>query len=212
MHQQDRAGVANHVKDVARGRAAADGRPDDAADRAARGLSIDGQFHQVAHRQHPVGLEHVLVLVEAELSGEHPAMRGSIPLPASIRTIGAKRRSRSSDSIIASRSSASSSSRSVLALRVTRKNSHDVDLGLREEQVEVVRHHVFERDEAPGAVDPQKARDAEPERHLDARQQRLGVVGVAHRDQQIERQVGDERKRMRGVHRLRRHQRKNVAR
>ena len=53
-----------------------------------------------------------------------------------------------------------------------------VDPGLREEQVESVRHHVLERDEAPGAVDPQKARDAEPDRHLDPRQRQLSVVGA----------------------------------
>ena len=36
-----------------------------------------GQFHQIAHRQHPrVDLEHVVVLVQAKLGREHPAMRG----------------------------------------------------------------------------------------------------------------------------------------
>ena len=52
-----------------------------------------------------------------------------------------------------------------------------VDSDLGKEQVEVMRDHVFERDEAPGALDPQKARDAKPDRHLHPRQRRLDVVG-----------------------------------
>ena len=76
MHQQDRTGLANHVKNVARGRETrVIGRM---MRRIVQRRIIDrGQLHQIAHRQHPrVDLEHVVVLVQAKLGREHPAMRG----------------------------------------------------------------------------------------------------------------------------------------
>ena len=59
-------------------------------------------------------------------------------------------------------------------------------------------------------ADAQEARDAGADRHLHPRHHRLGVVRVAHRDEQVQRQVGDERERMRRVHRQRRDQREDV--
>ena len=85
-----------------------------------------------------------------------------------------------------------------------------VDQHRGKQQIEIVRDHVLEPHEIVFVADPQKARDAEADRHFDPRHQRVRVVLVARRDQQIERQVRHERERMGRVHRLRRHQRKNV--
>ena len=56
-----------------------------------------------------------------------------------------------------------------------------------------------------------KRGNAKPDRHLHPRKGRLDIVGGTQRDQEIQRQIGDERERMRRIHRLRRHQRKNIA-
>ncbi len=60
-------------------------------------------------------------------------------------------------------------------------------------------------------ADPQKARDAAADRHLDACERRLLLVRVVQRDQQVQRQVRDERERVRRVHRQRRDQREDVV-
>ncbi len=74
-----------------------------------------------------------------------------------------------------------------------------------------MRHHVFERDEVALVANAQEARDALSDRDLDARDEAFGpVLGLAG-DQQIERQIRNERKRVGRVHRERRDQRKDVA-
>ena len=85
-----------------------------------------------------------------------------------------------------------------------------VDQHRGKQQIEIVRDDVLEPDEIILIADPEKARDAEPDRHFHPCHQRVRVVLVARRDQQVERQVRDERERMRRIHRLRRHQRENV--
>ena len=76
MHQQDRAGLANHMENVARRRQAR------VVGRMVRRIVQRGnvdrrQLHQIAQRQHPVvDLEHVVVLVKAKFRREHPAMHG----------------------------------------------------------------------------------------------------------------------------------------
>ena len=78
------------------------------------------------------------------------------------------------------------------------------------QQIEIVRDHVLEPHKVVFLANPYKARDAEPDWHLHPRHQRVRVVLIPRRDQQIERQVRHERERMGRVHRLRRHQRENV--
>ena len=54
-----------------------------------------------------------------------------------------------------------SSSCSVLALLLTRKNSHDCTCA-REQRIEIVRHHVLEAHEVVALADLEEARHAEP--------------------------------------------------
>ena len=78
------------------------------------------------------------------------------------------------------------------------------------QQIEIVGDHILQRYVQFLVADLEKTRDAGANRHLDPRQPAGIVVGVTHRHQQIERQVGNERERVRRVHGLRRDQRKNV--
>ena len=87
--------------------------------------------------------------------------------------------------------------------------AHDLHAG--EEQVEVVAEHLLERHEALLRADPEEAARAGSHGHLDARQRKLGVPGVAQRHQQVEREVRDEGEGVRGVDRLGRHQRVDRA-
>src|SRR5208282_969520 len=79
-----------------------------------------------------------------------------------------------------------------------------------EQQVEVARDYVLEWNEAVALADAQEARDSESERHLDPGQRGLGIVAAPERQEQVEGQVRDERKRMRGIHPLRRDERKDI--
>ena len=85
-----------------------------------------------------------------------------------------------------------------------------VDQHRGKQQIEIVRDDVLEPDKITLIADPQKARDSETDWHFHPRHQRVRVVLVTRRDQQVERQIRDERERMRRIHRLRRHQRENV--
>ncbi len=73
-----------------------------------------------------------------------------------------------------------------------------------------MRDHVFQRHEMQAAAGPDEAWDAGAQRHLDARDQLVAALRVAQADQQVVREVGDEGKRMGGVHRQRRYQREDV--
>ena len=84
------------------------------------------------------------------------------------------------------------------------------DLHAREQVGEAVRHHVFQQHEVVVGADPQEARHAAAHRHLHPRHGELAFMREAQRHQQVERQVGDERERMRRIHRQRRYQREDV--
>ncbi len=127
------------------------------------------------------------------------------------RTIGANLRSRSVDSMRASRSSACSSRELVLALRVTRNTSQPTTSMPREKQIEVMRHQLLEKDIALPGADAHAAGGADAGRHLDPGQGGVRIVRVAQRHQQVEGEVGDEGEGVRRIDRLRRHQREDVA-
>ncbi len=85
-----------------------------------------------------------------------------------------------------------------------------LDLHAREQEIEVERHHILERHEHVASAHPQEARDAGTHRHLDAGHARLLLAGIVQRDHQVEREVGDERERVRGIDGLGRDQREDV--
>ena len=78
------------------------------------------------------------------------------------------------------------------------------------QQVEIVGDHILQRYVQLLVADLEKARDTGADRHLDPRQPIGIVVGITHRHQQIERQVGNEWERVRRVHGLRGDQGKDV--
>ena len=169
-----------------------------------------GDLHQVAHAQHGRDLGHVLVLVQAKLGGEHAAMQRLHALhdreahdrgELAIAQLGLDHRHQVIFLVLV-----------VLGVGVARDAEElaGLDDGAREQRVEVVRHDVVERREALRLADPQEARHAGADRHLDARQPGLLVVGLVQRDQKVERQARDEGEGMRGIDRQRRHQGKDV--
>ena len=173
MHQQDASQASRIRERCCASGAAADGRRDDAAGSCSAGSSttpVPSDRASASCRRFRTRPRARRVPARRracrDASGPFPWRP---PSARSERSGGRAARIQS----VASRSSASSSSRSVLALRVTRKNSHDSTHHAGEQQVEVVRDHVFERDEA--SVLPchaHEARDARAQRHLDARHQR----------------------------------------
>ena len=210
--QQDRAGVADDVEDVALG---LQQRVVDRVVRRVVELRARQRGDLDAGRAAPTSRRPRRRPAPRPGRARRPACRGaagSMPGLTSRRTIGANWRSRSSDSISASRSSASSSFRSVLALRVTRNSSQrtiSMPGKSRSRLWQITSSRGTKRSRAPTR---RKRRHAGADRHLDARQRELGVPRVAQRHQQVERQVRDERERVRRVDRLRRDQREDRAR
>ena len=136
-----------------------------------------GQFEQVAHGQHAGDLEDVVLLVQFQFRGQPAPVHRVIPAITSIRTMGANLRSRSSDSIIASRSSACSSSRLGIGVAGYPEQFTGHDLHPGEEQVEIAHHHLFQPDKAVPVPHPDEAGDAGAHRHLDPGQGAVGLLG-----------------------------------
>ena len=64
-----------------------------------------------------------------------------------------------------------------------------------------MRHDIFEAHEAMVRANANKARDAEADGDFDARHRWFGLTRLADGDEQVEREIGHERKRMRRVDR-----------
>ena len=208
--QQDRPGLADDVEDAAL--VLELGVGDRIVGRIVqRGVAQRGDLHQIAHPEQPALLEHVLGLVQAELGGEHAAMqrlhallhlepddRGELAV--------AQLRFDHRDQIV----------RLLLVLlgigvAGDPEQLAGLEIHVGKQDVQVVRHHLLERHEHRIAVGPQEPGHAEADRHLDPGERRLEVLAVVERHQQIEREVGQERERVRRVHRQRRDQREDVA-
>ena len=84
-----------------------------------------------------------------------------------------------------------------------------LDVHAREQEIEVSRDHLFQRDEAIEPANADEAWNSCADRHLDAGGGRLLLL-VVQRHEQIEGEVRYERKRVRRVDCLRRHQRHDV--
>ena len=161
---------------------------------------------QVLHTQHPLHLEHVRLLVQAQLRREHSAVhgihvrghfqshdRGELPLP--------QLRLDHRQQIV----------RLVLFQLGVRVPGHTkqlggVDLHPWEQKVQVRCHHLLERHEDVSIRELKEARRTRADRRLHAGQRGEHVARQPQRDEQVQRQVRDERERVRGVRRLRRHQ------
>ena len=209
MQQQERTRVANDVEDTA-----ADGQARMVHRMmrrvVQRGLVERRQLGQVAHREHPIDFEHVGAFVQPEFGREHPAMNrvdaGEHFEPhdwreTAVAQLGFDQREQVVGLVLVA-----------LGVGVARHAEKlvRVDQHRGKQQIEIVRDDVLEPHKIILLADPQEARDSEADRHFHPRHQRIRIVLIARRDQQIERQVRHERKRMRRVHRLRRHQRKNI--
>ncbi len=159
------------------------------------------EFHQVAALHQAVDVENFHVLLEPQLGSEHAAMdrrHGG----ADLKAHGGRK--------LAVAQFGLDDLQQVVGLflvalhdRVARDSEQvpalDVQLG--QEQVEIVGNDVFERDEVAAIPDAHEARDAFAHWHLDAHQARAGLAGSAvDADQQVEREVGDEREGVGGVH------------
>ena len=207
--EQDRAVLADDVEDVV------PVLQHDVGDRLV-GLLVQfgntelAELHQVAHPDHHVGLVNVVLLVEAQLGGQHSPMMGvdaGFGLETDDRSefafakLGLDHR----DKIIGL---------FLVPLRVgiagdpeqlDRRNLHS-----REKVAEAVSHHVFEHDEMVVGANPQESRDTRPNRNLDPRQRQFGFLRKPQRDQKIHREVGDEGKGVCRVHRQRRNKGKDI--
>ncbi len=99
---------------------------------------------------------------------------------------------------------------SVFALRVTR-NSSQVSIsmpGNRRSRLSAITLSSVTKVSVD--LDLEESRCAGAERHLHAREVRRDFAGVTQRDEQVQRQVRDEREGVRGVGRLRRHEGEDV--
>ena len=144
--QQDRAGLADDVEDVA---AVLEHRVGDrVVDRVVqRGQVERRDLHQVAQAEQPLALEHVLALVEAELGGEHAAMHridAVADLEAhdrrelALAQLGLDHRDQVVGVLLVALGVGVAGDAEELAA---------VDLHAREQEVEVVRHDLLERHE-----------------------------------------------------------------
>ena len=210
MLEQDRAGLADDVEDVAL--VLELGVGDRVVGRVVQRRIADARdLEQVLQPERHGDVEHVLILAQPELRGEHAPAHRVHPL-----------------------FHLEPHDRREAALPELRLDHHEEIVGLflvllnvgvardpeelarlhlhaREQRIEIVRHHVLEAHEVVALADLEEARHARTDRHLDPRQDRILVVGVIQRDQEVQGQIGDERKRVRRVHRERRDQRKNVV-
>jgi hypothetical protein len=209
MLQQQGAGVADDVEDTAPRLQAR--VIDRMVRRIVQGDLVElGDFHQIAQRQHALDVDDVGLFVEAELGGEHAAVlwvhAGYHFEPhdrreAAVAQLGLDHGQQIVGVFL-------------VALGVGVARDAEQPAGLErhagEEQVEVVRHDVFEAHEALAVADAHEARNTGADWHLDATHQRLGVLGMMAGDEQIERQIGDEGEGMRRIERQRRHEREDV--
>src|SRR5229473_6906539 len=211
MEEQNRTGVANYVKDVARLLEPwMVGRP---VRRIVQSGDLErGKLHQIAHREDAaVGLEDVGPLVESEFGCEHPAVHRVHSLhhfePHDRRETPVAQFS------LDEREKVVGVFFVALGVGVAR-NAEKLARGYvdsREQEVEVVRDDVFERDEPVALANSDKSLNPRSNGHLDPRQRRVAVAGSPDRDQQVQRKVRDKGKWMRGIDRERRDQREDVG-
>ena len=152
-----------------------------------------GDLEEVAQLHHPLDLEDVLLLVEAELRGQHAAMDRVRPLPDLQSNDGGE--------VTLPQLRLDQLQEIVGRLRVL---LHDrvagdpeelrgVDLHPREEHVQVGHHQVFQGDEGVAPIHRDEALGHVPaDRYLDAGHVDLAPAREAQGHQQVERQVGDE--------------------
>src|SRR6266851_7150635 len=211
MEEQNRTGVANYVKNIARLLEPwMVGRP---MRRIVQSGDLErGQLHQIAHRQDSaVDLEDVGPLVESEFGCDHPT----------VHRVHSLHHFESHDRREAPVAQLSLDEREqvvgvffvALGIGVAR-DAEKLARGYvdsREQEVEVVRDDVFERGEPVALADADKSRNPRADGHLDPRQRRVAVAGSPDRDEQVQRKVRDKGKRMRGIDRERRDQREDVG-
>jgi hypothetical protein len=209
MLEQDGAGFADRVEDV--GGADQLGVVDRVMRLVVQFGPIDGgDLEQIAQAHHPVGLEHVGFLVQTQFGGQHAAvqrMHVGLHLEAHDRC----------EAALAQLGLDQGQQVVGLLLGLFRDRvagDPEQFAGFhhhaRKQQIQVVGHDLFEwHEDLVGQG--QEARHAGAQWHLDPGERGLVVVRVAHRDQQIERQIGDERERMGRVHGLGRDQGEDVA-
>ena len=211
MLEQDRADVADDVEDVAL-LILELGVGHGVMDRVVQRRQLEARdLEQIAQAERRAGLEHVAVLVQAELDRQHAAMHRVDALAdlepddrreLAIAQLGLDQRHQIVGVLL-------------LALGVGVAGHPEelagIDRHAREQTVEAVRHDLLQAHEAGAGADPQIARHALAERHLDPGEHLLRIVLVMERDQKVEREVRDEGERVRRVHRERRHQREDVV-
>ncbi len=200
--EQDRPVLADDVEDVV------PVLQHDVGDRLMRrimqvGNGELGQLHQITHAHHHVGAVDVVVPVEAELGGEHAAVIGidaGFDLQPDDRSELAVAEFR-----LDHRHQIVGLLLVPLGVGVAGDPEHlrGRDLHAREEVLETMGHHILEQNEPVLGPDPQEPRPARADRDLDAGHRHFGFLGKPQGDEKIDRQVGEERKRMRGIHRQR---------
>ena len=166
MDQQERAGIANNMEDVA---LLAQSRMVDRMMRRVvqRGHDRARDLHQIAQRKHAVDLEDVLMFVESELGGEHAAPRRIHPLAdleshdrgkAAVAQFGFDHREQVVGFLFVA-----------LSVGVARNAEEFAgrDLHVRKQQVKVMRDDIFQRYEMPAAPGPDKTWNAGAQGHLD---------------------------------------------
>jgi hypothetical protein len=170
-----------------------------------------GDCEQVAHPHHPFDLEDVLLFVQTEFGGQ---------------TAAAHR--------VHSRLDLQADNRRELALLQGRFDQRQQIVGVllalfaigiagdpeqftadhlhpREQHVEIVGHDLFEQHEVVPFANPHQTRSAGADRNLDPGQRELPVLRIAQGDQQVKGEVGDERKGVRRIDRLRCDQGEDVS-
>src|SRR5216683_369304 len=211
MEEQDRTGVANYVKNIARLLEPwMVGRP---VRRIVQSGDVErGKLHQIAHREDSaVDLEDVGALVESEFGCEHPTVHRVHSLhhfephdrrEAPVAQFSLDEREQVVGVFFVALG--------VGVARNTEKLARSY-VDSREQEVEVVGDDVFERDEPVALADSEKSLNPRADGDLHPRQRRVAVAGSPDRDQQVQRKVRDKGKRMRGIDRERRDQREDIV-
>ncbi len=172
---------------------------------------IRDDLEQIAHRHHAVDLEHLAGLVQPQFGRQHaPVSRIHVLLHFQpddrCKPALAQFRFDQVQQIVGLILVAFGDGVAGDAEQLAGLHHH-----ARKQQIEVVGDHILQRHVQILVADLEEARNPGTDRHLDSRQPAGVIVGVAHRHQQVERQVGNKRERMRRIHGLRRDQRENIA-
>ena len=201
--------MQDHVEQVGRPRELR--RVDGSVGREAQLVALDPQdLCEVPQPEQRLGLEDVGLLVELELGRQHRPFLGG----RALHHLHANHRRESSVAQLGLDQLEEVVRLVLVALGVRvpgdAEERHIDHLHAGEEQVEIGRDDVLHGQEALAVRQAQEARQAGAHRHLDARHVLLVLARVAQGDEQVEREVRDERERVRRIGGLRREQREHV--